>query len=391
MSDETTTTENGGGKGPRGPRERDIATPVVKDEALLAFLEDLFYADPEPEQYPERIELNVVAGRYSEQLKSIVWTQQFAPIKATGEVLKKSAGQAKPSKERLVALSNLLLQRMQQDCDQCGHRRAYGVHAWSTSRGDEPYMRFLKTVDPKGRYSREGQEEEDGVGPLSERDRFLVQMSDQQRKMFEFYGEALAGLIDRYNRDKERDSSEIDRLHKQLSSKNEQLERALSLELDREERREWVRLRRQMADKGWAAVETYAPLLLASVVGKAKVIDSPPAANDPTIVDALRGFLRMTGEGGQLTPEQAVAAFGDWDKATGTLITPGILTAEQSVILVHVATGQAPTSEIDRLIPPNGSNPITPQQLAALVKLFPMDQIAPLQQVFMKRNQQGAR
>jgi hypothetical protein len=389
VSEETTTTADNGTKGKREPSDRDVSTPVVKNEALFAFLEALFYGPPEPEQYPERVEVNVVAGRASEQLKATVWSQQFAPIKATGEVLKRSTGQGKPSRERLAALSNLLLQSMQQDCDQCGKRRSYGVHAWSTVRGDNPYMRFLWTVDPKGRYPRgaAGGDEEDD---LDAKDRFVVQVMDQYRKMFEVHTEAMAGLVDRYNRDKERDSNEIDKLHRQKSAINEQLDRALSMELDREERREWVRLRRQMADRGWQALETYGPLLVGSLIGKNKVIDSPANANaDAAVIESLRTFLKTTEEGGTMTMQQAIAAFGDWDEKSGALITAGALSAEQAGILLQVATGKVPVDAIDRLIPPRGPNAITPDQFIKLTQIFTREQLEPLRDLFMKR-QQGA-
>jgi len=374
-------TDTGTGK---GAPARDLSTPTIRDKALFEFLELLFYADPEPEHFPERVELNVVTGRSSEQLKSIVWTRQFAPIRAmVGEAAngngKNGHGKTvgKPSKEQLVALSNHLLQQMQMDCDAGGHRRTYGVHAWSTAHGDQPIARFLKAMEPKGRYPRgENAEEEEDDGAPTDQRRLTRQVLDHQQKMFEMYAEALAGLVDRYSRDKDRDSSEIDRLHRKIAEKSDQLERALSLELDREERREWVRLRRETAQRGFQALETYGPGLMMSLMGKNKII---PGTVDDT-PQVLEAFIKAASE------QQLISAFGDWDETGCT--KHGVLTPEQAMLFVKVSKGQIAPSEIDKLIPPNGSAAIDQEQYAKLTQIFSAEQLRPLQELIMKRSQQ---
>lgn len=392
MSDETEAPASGKKKQP-ADRSQGV-TPIVRDQDLFEFLEQMFYGDPEPEQYPEKIELNVVAGRASEQLRAIVWTRQFAPIRATEEAIKRGAGSSKPSREVLVAMSNLILQKMQQDCDGSGSPRSYGVHAWSTAKGDIPYMRFLKRVTPKGRYPREGggggggaggDEGEDGE-PMNREQKFTLQLYGQQQKMAEMYGELVAGMIDRYSRDKDRDSNEIDKLHRQLAEKNDQLERALSLELEREERRETLKMKRQIAEKGWQAVETFAPMLISSFMGR-KVIDTTAVDPNAEDISTLREFLKTTDEGGRLTMEQAHAAFGKWDTDTNTMMQPGILTSDQATILVLASQGRIPFPEIDKLLP-GGPYEVTMDQVMKLAKLFG-EQILPLQGIIAKRQQQA--
>lgn len=384
MSDDLSTSSNGGS---RQPPPTDLSSPTIRNRQLFDFLEALFYGvdDAEPEQYPERLELNVVAGRYSEQLKAIVWTQQFAPIKAPIESQRRGAGQGKPSKERLVALSNYLMEQMQRDCDAYGHQRSYGVHAWSTSRGDNPYMRVLFSLRPKGIYPRDPDaDDEEGDGKL-DNNKVLVQLMDQSRQMHEVQMTAIMGLIDRYNRDKERDSSEIDRLHRTRADMFDKLEKALSLELDREERREWQRLRRQVADKGWQVVETYGPALMAALIGKNKGGNAnDPAALQGTVLDiaeVLLTFLKNSQE------KQLVDAFGDWDSQR--CIKQGVLTPDQAMILVHVAQRQMPVSELAKLTPPSGECAITPDQYMKLTEIFTPQQLAPLQQVFMSQMSKG--
>lgn len=381
MSDTTEETPTAGRGKKEGP-DRNLTTPVVKDQALFEFLELLFYADPEPEQYPERIELNIVSGRYSSKVEATVWTKQFAPVKATGEAVKRGAGAGKPSREQLVALSNYLLEQMRRNCNESGSTRMFAVHAWSTLRGDTPYMHVLKKMTPNGNKAQDADENEiDGV-PLNREQKFALQLQTQSQKMFEMFGELMVGMVDRLNRDKERDSNEIDKLHRKLAEKNDQLERALSMELDREERREQLKMKRQMAEKGWEAVQKFGPMLMGSLIGNKKIIDAKTVPDDLT---ALREFLKTTDEGGKMTLKQAHDAFGDWDPASGTLRTPGVLSVDQAVLLVQVANEAVPVDGLDKLMP-GGPLEITPEQGMQLMGIFG-EQLMVLQAVFSRRQQ----
>lgn len=396
MSDETVDEERPK-KGKRGPDDRAAAqaaavTPVINDQDLYEFLLALFYDDPEPEQFPERVELNVVSGRYFTKVEVSVWTKKFAPTRAPDEAVRQGAGAPKPSREQLAALSNLLNQKMRRDCDESGHARAYRVEAWSMSRSDQPYMTHLKRLTPGGRFSRKGGEAEGDDGEeLTRGEKFQLQLYAQQQKMFELYGEMLAGLSDRYQRVEERNESEIDRLRKERASLSEQLERALSMELDREERREAFRQKRQVIDKGMAVIETYGPALAASLIGGRNgkgsgVINGSAEPGDE--VEALLNFLRTTEEGGQLTQKQMIDAFGDWDEKSGRMTTPGVLSTEQVVVVVTVSNRSAPADDLDKLMP-GGPLEIKPEQLVQLVRIFGA-QIEQLKKIFemrMKRRQ----
>lgn len=381
MSDENETPKSGKKELP----DRNATVPVVKDQALFEFIESLFYADPEPEQYPERVELNIVSGRYSSKIEATIWTKQFAPIKATGEAVKKGAGAAKPSREQIVAISNLLLENMRRNCNEGSTPRTYAVHAWSTLRGDTPYMTSIKKLTPSGNRARNGEDEDEDGAPLTKEQKFVLQLFQQSQKNSEQVAEMVAGLLDRYSRDKDRDSNEIDKLHRKLAEKNDQLERALSMELDREERREQLKMKRQFAEKGWKAVEMFGPALMSSLIGKKPIIDAKTEPGED--VAALRKFLRTTDEGGTMTIAQAHAAFGDWDADNNVLITPGVLSVDQSMIIVRVAHEQLPTSELDKLMP-GGPLEVTNDQLMGLLNIFG-ESIMALQSIFTRRQQQA--
>jgi hypothetical protein len=378
------------GKGPDDQPYNPPVTPTIVDQNLFDFLEELFYGDPEPEQFPEKITLDVVSGRYSNKIESTVDTYTFAPIRATTATVKAGAGAPKPSRERLVALSNKLLGKMRQDCDECGHARGYAINAWSTSRGDVPYKYFPKKMQPSGRFARKpGEGDADEDDGLTRDQKFAVQLYAQQQKMIELHGELMAGLFDRLDRAGERDRDENqrlrqenDRLRQERTRLVEQTERALSLELDREERREGLRQKRQLIDKSMAVVEQYGPMLAASLMGKkGGVINGSAEPNSE--VEALQDFLRTTEDGGRMTVAQLTDAFGDWHD--GELRTPGILDRSQALVIVMVARGQAPTDELDKLMP-GGPLEIKPQQLMQLMNVFG-DQLEPLQKVFISRSQ----
>jgi hypothetical protein len=389
VSEDTTTTEDEKPhkKGKGAPKEayNPAATPVINDEHLYEFLLALFYDDPEPEQFPEHVDLNIVSGKYSSKIEQTIWSKKFAPIRAEEYAVKHGAGAAKPNREQLAALSNLLLAKMRRDCDESGHARAYAVMAWSTSRSDSPYMSFPKKMAPAGRFARKPGEAEDEDEGLTRGEKFVIQLYTQQQKMFELYGEMLAGLSDRYQRTEERDASEIEKLRKERHSLTEQLERALSLEQDREERRAAFRQKREIIDKGMNVLETYGPSLASSLIGGGKkdIINGSAETSDEA--EALRNFLRTTDEGGSLTQKQMIDAFGDWDENTGRLTTPGVLAPEQVLIVVMVSKGQTPPDELDKLMP-GGPLEITQPQLMQLVRVFGA-QIEQLKKIFDMRMQ----
>lgn len=391
--DDTVTTDDekpAGGGGKKGKHAKTepyapAATPVVNDEALYEFLLALFWDEPEPEQFPEHVELNIVSGRYSSKIEQTIWSKKFAPVRAEEYAVKHGAGAAKPTREQLVALSNLLLAKMRRDCDESGHSRAYAVMAWSTSRSDSPYMSFAKKMTPSGRYAqKKGESGEDDDDGISQEKKFVIQLYQQQQKMIEMHYEMTAGFLDRMQRVEERNEIEIDKLRKDRHSMAEQLERALSLEQDREERRAAFRQKRDIIDKGMLAVETYGPMLAQSLMGgKKDIVNGTAVPSDE--VEALRNFLRTTQEGGQLTQEQLIEAFGDWDEKTGRIVTPGILAPEQVLVIVLVSRAQVPPDELDKLMP-GGPLAVTMPQFGQLMRVFG-EQIEQLKKIFEMRAQ----
>src|SRR6185369_9513254 len=344
MSDNTEEESGGKKKGKPTDRDKALIEPVIKDQALFEFLELLFYDDPEPAHYPDRIEVNVVKGRDKGQLTSTVLSLPFAPVKASKEAIAQGAGQGKPSREKLVALSNRILHAMQLDCDASRSRQCYGVHAWCHSRGDDPYMRFLKHCEPKGKYPREGQEDDEDE---TYEKRFVAQVMRHQEQMVSLLGAGYEGHSDRQDRMSERLLRRNEYLESRIDKLLDIVERSLSLEAERKERLEWAKLKTHAARQGLDFALAMAPPLINQLTGKPIL----PTTDTPETI-ALKNFLKTEQEGGLLTEEQVNAAFGRWDDTPEhNLVAPGVLTLDQATVLFHVAYGKLPADELNKLMP----------------------------------------
>lgn len=381
-----TDTETPSDKKRRGERDRSQVEPVAKDQAFFEWLEKLFYDEPEPAHFPERLELRIVTGKHREKFGPLIKQLVFAPAKATEETIKAGAGRRKPTKEELVALSNELLFRMQKDCDESRQQVCYGVHVWHYSRGDEPYERYLKFVKPQGRYSKdEGHASDDDEEPKSLQERFGIQILGHQERLFGLYGGGFEGLLDRMDRILERQDLRIEKQDQRIEKLNEMLERALSHEAEREEKRMWAQLKIKGADRALEMATTLAPPLINQLVGKPII-----PTNETAETIALKNFFKRQENGGSLTTEQSNAAFGTYDEnPPHDLIKPGVLSYEQAKILLDVAECRIPPDELDKLMP-GGALAVTPEQAAALAQIFSIEQLAPIMLIFESRNRRRA-
>ena len=370
MTDDTEEDSSNGKR--RSDRDKAQVVPVCKDEELLEWFEALFYDEPEVAHFPERVEVHTLSGRYLQKyeklIEQIVWTPQ-----TTKKDGKQVLNERKPSKEKLLATTNKLIHKMQSECDNTGKTLVFGIFAWHFSRGDEPYSTISRRYSPRGRHVKDGTEEDMGPEKL-----FANQILGHQAQMVGMIGAAWEGITDRDNRTIEQLLARIKHLEEQLEKKSEQLERALSNEIDRDERRQWVAFKIKSAEKGLNLVEGIAPPLITKLVGNNAIPGQSPEAV------ALKNFFKTVEEGGMLTKEQADKAIGIWDETNQCISKPGVLSQGQSQILFQVAYGQAPPEELDKLLP-GGILAVSMEQLARLQQIFPLEQIAPLMLIFQSR------
>lgn len=354
-------------------REKSQVEPDIKSKDIFDWLEEMFYG---PSEFPEKIEVNVVTGTKFDRIGAII-KQILYPPKSP-----------KPSREEMVSLSNQLVFLMQRDTDIQGRSVVYGLHAWHSLRGAFPYDRLLQRFYPSPRNSRDGipRPADDGDEPNHTMAGIQAQMSVQVmnhgERMFALYGGGYEGLLDRQDRALERLFDRIDKLEARNEKMSEQMERALSLEQDRHDRREWNALKIRSAEKALDLGLMLAPPLINQITGKQLV-----ATADSNEAIILRNFFKKVGkEGGKLTEEQAVLAFGS-DEGH-----PGVLRVEQTKILYDVAHCRVPVSELDKVMP-GGPLEITTEQAMALATQcgFSLEQIAPIQMLFNARMRQNGK
>lgn len=378
------TDEDMNGKPKRaGDRDKAQVGVLPVDQELFDWLEQLFYAEPEVAHFPEKIDIHVMQGANKRTFGDCLKMILFAPKKAVSKKAAEEAGvsylgESKPSREKLITLTNQFTHYMRRDCDASGKPQKYLICAWHSSFTDGAYDQLPRILKPRGIYGKTG----DGFGDEDEmpiEKRFGVQILEHQRQMFGLYGSGMEGMIDRLDRSHERDAAEIEKLRNENQRLREQLDRALSLQIEHDERRQWLTLRNKATDKALTLVESFGTPLVGKLIGKSEVAE----------VITLKNFLRSTEEGGQLTAQQAVATFGDWDNETNTLRSAGILTRPQGEIIFRVAFSQIHVDELDKLLP-GGELEITGEQFAKLQQIFSLEQLGGIGILIKDRMQKKA-
>jgi hypothetical protein len=382
MSEDATTTNNSSKR--KTDRDRHQPDLLPKDQAFFEWLEKLFYDEPEVAHFPEKIEVRVMAGAKKDRYGQILKVYAFAPKKATKVEQEAGAGAGKPTREKLVYMSNEMLYLMQRNCDELRRSQVYGVAVWHLTMETEPYQCWIKRCNPQKRYASENGADDDD-DETSDEQRWSTQLLRHQESMVGLLGSGYEGVVDRLDRIVERLLKRNESLEDKNGKLFDMLERALSLEQERIRAAKWDDLKIGATQKGLDLGLALAPPIINQLTGKQAVAGE---ATFETIT--LRNFLKTTGEGGQLTKEQADAAFGEFGPPPAlALIKPGILSEAQGDIIIGVANGKLAPDELDKLLPggPSPTTVMSMEQLAALQQVFPPEQLMPLQMIFQARYQ----
>lgn len=348
-------------------REKSQVEPIPKSPPLFEWLEKLFDGGS---QFPEVIACRVVTGRNFERLGPLI-KQIIYPPKAS-----------KPSREELVSLTNELVGLMQRDSDIQRKRVVYGLHVSHKARESDFYERYLFACNPSPLHAGEGvprpDDSDSDPGERTIEAQFAVQAMGHMERMFALYGGGFEGLLDRMDRVNEQQAQAIVKKDERIEKLSDMLERALSLEEERREKRDWSALKMRSVEKAFELGLAIAPPLLNQIAGR-KLIET----NDSSEAIALRNFFKKKSEGGQLTEEQAVLAFGSDDGK------PGVLTYEQTKLLFEVAHCRIPVDELDKVLP-GGSLEISREQVMALTSKcgLSIEQLTPLHLIFDARMKQ---
>lgn len=371
MSDDTPEDpkKNGKKKADEQVHPDALVEPVPKRKDFFDWIEETFN-----DGMPEKMDLRIVFGKNLATMGPILEQWNFAP------------NAPKPSKEKIVALSNKALYLAQRDCDQ--HRKpvAYQFGATHLNRGDEPYYkRWIIRCQPSATFangadgeSKDEDSEEDGMEK-----RFSTQVLRHQENMIGLLGAGFEGQLDRQDRLVERLLARIAKLEEDNDRLKDMLERALSNQAERQERLEMTRLKTKATEQLLEWGLQVAPPLVNQLVGKPLL---PSTAPDLEILTLKKFF-------DSLTKEETNAIFGVWtDDQPPVCVTKGILNEQQTAILTHVTMGQMPSENLNHLLP-GGDHTVTMEQAAQLQTVVPMQKLAPVMMLLQARlqNAQKAR
>ncbi len=363
------------------PREQVLVEPDPRDQSLFDWLEDLFYG---PMECPAKLVVSPVRGRNFNDLGDPILTRVYLPEGGDKEPVAegpkasdKQKLKGKPTKEQLVVLSNQILERMQHDCNEGGRKQRYGVHAWHLMRDSQPYSRFLKMMHPNRR-PRNEEYRDDSDEDFSPHIGYVKQALHHDEQMQTLNHEMACALLDRSNRENEYLHRQLDNMHQKLAEANERLAAALSLEHERKLELQWTQFKQESFAQGRDIVFGLAPTIINQLSGRkiAEVQQTPESM-------ALKQFFKPVDEGGSLTEDQMNKAFSYVD-ASNNSIHSGVLSIEQSDVLLSVAFKNGSPDLLDKILP-GGSLGVTQDQIDRLREIFPIAQLAPLLAMIQQR------
>lgn len=325
-------------------------TPTASNEAFTSWLVERFAGD----ERASRVQvLQVGAGnRHGE----VVFTFDSKPDVSDGKK-GAAAAQARPSREKLVELSNKMLSAAQLDCDALRKPSLYAAIASDPRMGSEPYSRFLLRLAPKNSFVSVAGivgDDEDGVLPT----KLLLTLLESERRDKRWIAELMANTV---SGALERDSARIEKMESILDGRLEKetrfieaTEEALSRAAERKQKAEWAAIKTAAVRDG---VEMLKGLLPATV---AALSDGKSGVGP-----AVQQFMRS------LTRQQLVALVG---ADTLTAPTGGVLTVEQAHALRRVDEGD--TGAVRELFAS-----LSPEQFDQLRRLLTQDQLLVIGQV----------
>lgn len=345
-----------------------LPEPTPKRPDFFEWLESLFDGST---QFPEKIEWRVIEGKKRDRLGPLIRDIVYKP------------NAPKPSREEIVALSNKILNDVQYDCDVQRRPVIYQVAALHFVRDSDYYARFLISCSPRALGSGHGapRDGEEGDGEESEAQRVVNQVLRHQETMVGLFGAAFEGILDRQDRMNERAYDRIERLEARQEKLVDMLERAQSLEVEREEKRMWNRLKIEGVQKTLDMAMVMVPPVIARLTGQKQ----EPGTETPETL-TLKNFMD------RLTDEQRDQVFGVYGgEPDYKLLKPGVLSWPQAELFVQIAQCLTPVDRIDELMP-GGPLAISMDQIKKLAAIVPMEQLAPLHLIFeaRQRKQQAA-
>lgn len=336
------------------------------NEELFNFLDNLFTGEGE---FPERIDVRIVKGRnrdqYGRQVKQFIF----------------KSGSVKPSRERVVMMTNDIVLRIRQETDVMRRETDFMIGAMHSARSDDFYEIMTLTVKPTKKWSKSGAElgiigddnnDDDSVPfSLSYEKAFLSHSNTQSSLMWSM----IEGLVDRMERHNSLIFNQLEKVQIQNFGLIESHLHLLQAADDREEKRERSKMWRENISKAVDHAWKLVPPVMASLKGNT---DSWSEGTESPESMTLSEFFREKSSGGRLTEQEFEKIFGTTDKLSKMIVTAGILSEEQGYLLMGVAQKKVNPNALDALLP-GGQCEITPVQSQDIIAAgIPVDVLMPL-------------
>lgn len=358
----------------QSPKEDVNQRPVpgTPNPDFFQWLEKLF----EPGvQFPEKIVVRQMTGKNGDRAGAMIRQINFTASEQSGGA--KEGRAQRTSKEGLLQLSNELWAMCQERANNLRKPILCGFFALHFAADPDVYASKVLLFKPgrdlpgmDGNGHGDGAEDEDASQVRAEEQRLR-----HHESMMGFFGGALEGILDRYDRALERMEGALAARDARIEAQVEMIERLSSSAEDRRRRMAWTEVGTRVTERAANVVIDTAPSFLAGFLGK----PSPTKDTPETIL--LKRFFTPPDKGGLLSKEQSEAIFGVWaDTPPHDLIKPGVLAPAQGELLYKISQCEIPVESLDRLME-NGDLAITMEQRMALLTQcgLTMDQLAPLQ------------
>lgn len=341
------------------PRDRSMIPPNPADEETAKWFDSIF-----AEGFPQKLSLvHLAAGSTGDA----VFEKEFRP------------GEAKPTREKIVEMSNEFLEIAQKDCDDLERDQKYAILAFDRAKGVKPYARKLlnlKAISARQGISALANDYADGEQRKSDRE-LLLEIMRNARWEKEHNLKMTTMLFDRYENRMSQLEKHIDgTLEKQVKFL-EATESLLSQAQERQLKAKREEFIQQQIAEGIEMLKLIAPHLINAWSkknsGTAAIETTTEQQNEQMTVtqrepNPASDFVKG------MTTEQREQTFGEWSQE-GRLLKPGIFSEKQTGLFATIAgSGKNP----DPALVNEFIESLTEEQVDKVQKIFGLTKLFPL-------------
>lgn len=369
-------------KHPDRPDPPRTGSTAPEDEDLTTWLHRL-WARNEP---PERIELWQVFGRNKLDRGAMVFHEDFKP-------------NANLDPEQANKLANEIIASAKNDCASVGRQQHYQIAVIDRHRRSSPLIRRLGPIMPEPTFlvktgERGGTDdfdEEDEDGPQSHKSLSLAytrEANEQTRWDKRRYDAVMGDLLTLQSSIITQQQTWVDKMMGERMTFFAQLQDSLDRQLDRDNAREWAKLKVTLARDGLRTARNLLPGLFGPSGTEGEPGPGQGGSNGQTSIGSGNGTGAVEKNNALIdrfggSPERAiidhflfdceeagmnVALFGEWEERDGYVEPiegkPGIFSPQQYAVLIGVRDGKLSPSALDAILPNSGDpKAITQEQV----------------------------